>query len=179
MTDQELTGERPAGQSVEVRRVTPDEWEIYRTVRLAALAESPEAFASTIERELTFPEELWRGRLQSAQTFLAWLAGQPAGTVTVLSCDPSNDYGFPGTDHVVAMWVDPQARGLGVADRLVEAVLARARDAGVPGVVLWVFEANERAGAFYRRMGFRATETTMYQPHRPGEREVLMVRELT
>lgn len=43
----------------------------------------------------------------------------------------------------------------------------------------WVFEANERAVAFYRLMGFRATETTMYQPHRPDDRELLMVRELT
>lgn len=164
---------------IDVRRVSPDDWVIYREVRLRALADSPEAFASTIERELAFPEEIWRGRLESAQSFLAWLADQPAGTVTVLSCDPSNDYGFPGADHVVAMWVDPQARGHGVADRLVEAVLAQARDRGAPAVVLWVFEANERAGAFYRRVGFRATETTMYQPHRPDDRELLMVRELT
>ncbi|HET9894818.1 MAG TPA: GNAT family N-acetyltransferase [Streptosporangiaceae bacterium] len=66
-----------------------------------------------------------------------------------------------------------------MADRLVKTALDHARQCGAPSAVLWVFEANERALAFYRRMGFRPTGTTMYQPHRPGERERLMVRELS
>lgn len=165
-------------ESLEVRRVSPDEWASYRQVRFSALTDSPEAFSSTIEYELTLSEADWRGRLTSAASFLAWRDGEPVGTVAVLACDPSNDYGFPGAGHLVAMWVDPKARGLGAADLLVGAVLGHARAAGAPAVVLWVFEDNERASAFYRRLGFRPTDTTMYQPHRPADRERLMVCEL-
>ena len=161
-----------------VRQVTPDDWASYRTVRLAALADAPEAFSSTLEREQAFGPGEWRTRLAAAASFLAWQDGQPAGTLTVLGYDSSHGHEFTGASHLVAMWVDPQARGLGVADALVTAALGHAGQAGAPAMVLWVFEANERACAFYRRMGFSPTDTTMYQPHRPDERERLMIRHL-
>jgi ribosomal protein S18 acetylase RimI-like enzyme len=163
---------------VSVRQVTPDDWASYRTVRLAALVESPGAFSSTLEREQAFTEEVWRTRLAGAASFLAWRDGQPVGTLSVLDYDPSHGHEFTGASHLVAMWVDPQERGLGVADELVTAALAHVRAAGAPALVLWVFEANERACGFYRRMGFRSTDATMYQPHRPDERECLMICEL-
>jgi GNAT superfamily N-acetyltransferase len=163
---------------VSVRQVTPDDWASYRPVRLAALADAPEAFSSTLEREQAFAEEAWRTRLAAAASFLAWRDDRPVGTLTVLDYDPSHGHEFTGASHLVAMWVDPQERGLGVADELVTAALGHAAEAGAPALVLWVFEANDRACAFYRRMGFRPTDATMYQPHRPSERERLMIRHL-
>jgi GNAT superfamily N-acetyltransferase len=164
---------------VSVRQVMPDDWASYRTVRLAALTDTPEAFSSTLEREQSFTEEVWRTRLATAASFLAWRADRPVGTLSVLDYDPSHGHEYAGASHLVAMWVEPQERGLGVADELITAALAQVREAGAPALVLWVFEANERARAFYRRMGFRSTETTMYQPHRPDERECLMICDLS
>jgi len=65
------------------------------------------------------------------------------------------------------MWVDPRARGLGVADVLVEAVAGHARAEGAASLVLWVTELNGRAGSFYERMGF--VRTGARQPVRPDE----------
>ena len=163
---------------VEVRQAHPDEWETYRQVRLSALADAPDAFASTLERELALGEPDWRGRLTGAPCFLAWRDGLPLGTITLLPCNPDNDYGAPGASHIVAMWVDPIARGQGVADRLVDAAISQARQDEARAVALWVFDANERARAFYLKMGFRPTDVTMFQPHRPEDREQLMIREL-
>jgi ribosomal protein S18 acetylase RimI-like enzyme len=65
------------------------------------------------------------------------------------------------------MWVSPQVRGSGVADRLVDAATARVRAAGGSAVTLWVAIGNARARGFYQRMGFRSTGIRqVYQ--RPG-----------
>jgi ribosomal protein S18 acetylase RimI-like enzyme len=55
------------------------------------------------------------------------------------------------------MWVQPGARGAGIADRLVAAAAGYARAAGAAQVTLWVAIGNDRARGFYERMGFVPT----------------------
>ncbi len=123
----------------EIRRARPEEWPVYRQVRLTALAEAPYAFMSTLEQEQGFGEDIWRQRLGSptAATFLAWREGEPAGTATGKTDDPADEYAVPDAWQLVGMWVDPRARGLGVADELVDMVAnhARAEGGGVPRFV--------------------------------------------
>jgi ribosomal protein S18 acetylase RimI-like enzyme len=135
---------------VQIRRMEPGEWATVRRVRLAALADAPEAFASTLDRELGFEEATWRERIAASPWFLAWRDGEPVGLVAIVTQQP-------GGLHLVSMWVSPQVRGSGVADGLVAAVTAHARAAGVSTVTLWVAAGNDRARGFYERMGFRPT----------------------
>jgi ribosomal protein S18 acetylase RimI-like enzyme len=165
---------RPA----QVRQVSPDDWATYRQVRLTALADAPEAFASTLERERDLGEQLWRRRLGAAASFLAWRDGAPVGAVTALPYDDAQVHGFHGAWHLVAMWVSPAARGLGIGRMLVQTVIDQASAAGAPSVVLWVFDANERARGLYERMGFRPTNRTDTRPGNPEDIEHLMIREL-
>lgn len=158
-----------AAQRTRVRRLGPDDWEISRQVRLTALAEAPYAFMSTLAREQRFDEQVWRQRLGSptAATFLAWVDGTPAGTATGKIDDPDDEFTVPGSWQLVGMWVDPMARGSGVADRLIEAVARYAREHGASSVTLWVTEINARARAFYQRIGF--VPTGARQPVREDE----------
>jgi ribosomal protein S18 acetylase RimI-like enzyme len=149
---------------VQVRRAHPDEWATVRDVRLAALADAPDAFASTLSRERGRTEPQWRSRIGAWPWFLAWRAGTPAGLVAAVPDQPAS--GPPAADppardprgwHLVSMWVSPQVRGTGVAELLIGAVVDHARAVGAPRITLWVALGNARARAFYLRMGFTPT----------------------
>jgi ribosomal protein S18 acetylase RimI-like enzyme len=148
-----------------VRRAHPGDWATVRDVRLAALADAPDVFASTLAGEAGQPEAKWRARIARLPWFLGFQDGQPAGLIAAL---PPR-YG-PGQDphwHLVSMWVSPDARGAGLAGLLVGAVTEHVRQAGADRVTLWVTVGNDRARAFYRRMGFAPTGRRQIYP-RPG-----------
>ena len=67
-----------------VQRAQPGDWVTLRAVRLAALADAPGAFGSTVGRELAFDEAEWRRRA-SAPSFIAWRGDEPVGLVGVVA----------------------------------------------------------------------------------------------
>lgn len=66
------------------------------------------------------------------------------------------------------LYVVPEARGSGAADRLMQVAAERGRGAGCPLLVLTVAEANTRAQAFFARHGARVTMREMVLPLRPA-----------
>jgi ribosomal protein S18 acetylase RimI-like enzyme len=140
----------PATTAAAIRQLGPADWAQLRETRLAALAEAPYAFASTLAREEGFTEETWRSRTQTSAVFAAWTGPAIAGTASVLILE---DGGW----HIVGMWVSPALRGGGVAHQLLAAACDYARGQGAGSITLWVTEVNERARAFYRRFGFAPT----------------------
>lgn len=70
-----------------------------------------------------------------------------------------------GEAHVLNLCVDPDFRGLGYGDRLLDEILLRARNASVREVFLEVRPSNVNALALYRKKGFRqvASRRAYYQ----------------
>jgi GNAT superfamily N-acetyltransferase len=137
---------------VEVVRAGADDHGEARDVRLRALTDAPEAFASSLAREEAFDDDEWIRRV----TDNAWYLARADGVTVGLACgipEPDDD----GGRHLVGMWVDPAFRGRGLADLLVAAVMAWARREGAQFVALWVVDGNDRARVFYERLGFEAT----------------------
>lgn len=166
MNQEPAGGRRPAGPpdgAVTVRQLTAADWSQLRDARLAALAEAPYAFASTLAREQAFTEDTWRARAASGRTLAAWQDAAIVGLATGLQADAG-----PGW-HLAGMWVSPGCRGQGIADRLVAAVCELARRSAAGSVTLWVTDVNDRARAFYLRLGFAPTGGR--QQVRPGEWE--------
>lgn len=156
---------------IDVRQAAADDWRAVRAVRLAALQESPDAFASTLERETAFVQDDWLRRLDGpGSTFLARPPDQASDPVGIIG-------GFPleGTVELVSMWVAPPTRGSGVASALVDAVMHWARDVS-PTVHLWVTETNQGARALYERCGFTYTDERQPLPSNPTLDEVRMAR---
>lgn len=145
-----------------MRTATPDEWRRVRDLRLWALADSPDAFGSTLERERAHAKREW----------LHWISGwESAVNRLVVAIDGDEWIGMAvgsrtGDDeraHLFAMWVDPRSRRAGVGRRLVEAVLAWAEAEGATEIELGATAINRAAVVFYERLGFADT----------GERHVL------
>jgi ribosomal protein S18 acetylase RimI-like enzyme len=139
--------------ATEIRRLGPDEWEIFRDVRLAALREAPYAFGSTLAREEALTEEHWRKRLadEDRVRLVAQLDDRVVATVGV---GPST---YSRAADLTSMWVDPDVRHRGIGRALVEEAIQRSRDAGYKEIFLWVVDGNSNAERLYERLGFRRT----------------------
>ena len=128
------------------------DWRECRALRLRALEDAPDAFASTLERELAFPDRVWRRRLLTGYQALAFEGDALLGTAT----------GIPDRQErrgreVVAMWVAPEARGRGVGRALIGSLIEWARAASAPALSLWVADGNEAARRLYESCGFTET----------------------
>ena len=138
---------------VSIGRLVADDWQMYRTIRLAMLQESPSVFGSTHAEAASFDEQLWRQRLTDNAVILAWVGTSAAGSVMY------SEFGMtdPGDCVLYGMWVDPGFRGAGIGRALVDAVIDQARAAGKRRVILHVVAGNDPAGRLYERAGFVPT----------------------
>ncbi|BCJ70990.1 N-acetyltransferase [Catellatospora sp. IY07-71] len=148
--------------TITVDRLTGDDWQTLRELRLNALQEAPYAFGSTFERERDRAEQEWRARLDSpaSASFAALLDGVPAGLAGGYLPEGGQD-----AVELVSMWVSPAARGRRIAEQLVDAVAGWARDLGRAEVVLEVAAGNDTARRVYERCGFMPCAEV---PHTPG-----------
>ena len=151
---------------MEVRQAQAADWQALRQLRLRALADAPEAFASTLEAEAAFPEEVWRQRARSGSasaTLVANWSGVDVGLARIFA-EPD----APGRMHLVSLWVDPSYRRRGVAHALVDRAVAWAVDRRAREVILWVADQNTAARRLYKRIGFRPTGERQPLPSNPA-----------
>ncbi|MFJ8533288.1 GNAT family N-acetyltransferase [Streptomyces sp. NPDC093591] len=82
------------------------------------------------------------------RVWIAELDGRPVGCVMCVRDEA------PATARLRLLLVEPDARGLGIGDRLVTAVVDFARDVGYRELVLWTNDVLAAARRIYRRHGF-------------------------
>lgn len=139
--------------TIVVRRANPSDIPALRDTRLRALRDSPAAFGSTIERELSRSDDDWRRWFHPGSVFFAV---RDASDVVGMVCSAPDDGELADDDLVwlLAMWVAPEARGRGAGDGLVDAVVEAARESGARTVALHVIDDNDPARRLYERNGF-------------------------
>lgn len=165
----------------EIRPVAPAEWRRSRALRLSALQDpvAPFAFARTFAQEAAMSDDEWRRRASGsgAQQFVAVRVdtGEPQG-------ERADDWvGMavvvverPDYLSLNAVYVQPDVRGTGVAEKLFAAAIAWTWDRA-DQLHLWVHEKNPRARAFYRRLGFVPTGESIPSPLDPSMTEFELV----
>lgn len=162
-----------------VRRIAPGEGQLLREVRLAALCDAPDAFASGFDEESRWPARVWETKAAERASgcadanFVAESEGRVVGLVGAYRSEAE-----PQTVELVSMWVAPEARGAGIGAQLVEKVVEWATVTGAARVALWVVRGNEPATVLYERAGFVRTGDTDVLASNPCHEELRMVRVL-
>ena len=135
---------------ISVRRLTADDAEAFRALRLEALERYPEAFQSTYESSADLPLDAYAQRLRQYAVFGGFRDGELCGFVGFYRLKN------PKIKHKGILWgmyVKEDARGTGLAEAIVENVVDHARGQ-VEQLLLSIITDNERARRFYERMGF-------------------------
>lgn len=161
---------------ISVRLLAEEDWDLFRSVRLAALAESPESFVATHEEESGFDEGFWRERMRRSHRFVA---EQDDTVVGVVSVGPHSE--DPESGDLFGLWVAPEHRSAGVSSRLVHAGAKQAIEDGRVRLYYWVGTENGRGIAFASNAGFRVSSErrTARKAHEEfGDQEIAMVLSL-
>ena len=138
------------GMTIEIRRVTPAEAQSYRTIRLEGLQRNPEAFASTFEFEDAQPDSWFAERLATSEVLGAW---HGADLVGVVGFRVQQGLKVAHKGVLWGMYVRPDFRKTGTAQRLIEALISIA-SARVELVQLSVWQGNAAARRLYASFGF-------------------------
>lgn len=138
-----------------IEPLRPDDWERLRAIRIEMLEAEPTAFLELAAEARELDDSDWRRRAAELSTdeaggfFATDEAGADAGFVAVSRGE--------GAALIHAMYVREPARGVGAAERLIDAAAGWAGAHALAECVLWVREDNARARTVYERCGFRPT----------------------
>jgi len=140
---------------IDIRTLSPDDWPVWRELRLAALAEAPDAFGSRLAdwQGDGDKEDRWCSRLSipGSHNIVAWLDDQPVGMASgVRTADDD-------VVELISMWVALSGRGRGVGDALLHEVERWGCVVGARVLRLDVADGNGAAFGLYQRNGFSYT----------------------
>jgi ribosomal protein S18 acetylase RimI-like enzyme len=153
-----------SAHAIAIRTIRPDEWQSYRSFRLQALADSPNAFATTLEQASTWSDHDWQRRFSSPSAerefpVVAEIGGQFIGMAWA-QVDPAKK-----TARLFQMWVVPAHRARGVGQKLLAAATEWAKSQGAREIVLGVTCGNSPARRLYESAGFNVVGSL--EPLRP------------
>jgi ribosomal protein S18 acetylase RimI-like enzyme len=130
-----------------VTRLTESDWRMFAGVRLRALTDSLGADDPQYRQESMFTAAQWRRRLRDHAQFVALLNDRAVGLIGAQQEDAE-------TVYLYSLWLDPTARGHGLARPLVAAAVEWARDRRARLVTLRVAVDNTVARGVYQSLGF-------------------------
>lgn len=143
--------------AIDVHAATGKDWEVFRTLRLNSLRQSPDSYRRVYEDEVEAPPDRWAPFLEkqaddgNADILLATVDGVAVGMAFVGLDKETSVMSIGG------MWVEPAGRRVGVGRELVD----RALDWGVPRAAtrarLAVSIGNLAAERLYESCGFEST----------------------
>jgi len=135
-----------------LKLLDPDDFEIFRRIRLEALRAVPEAFASSAADWEGLPDEEWRRRLTNNSVVVSFQGLEPVGMMGLMRQQASK---MAHRATIIMVYVHSSERGGGHAVAMLNLLLDHARALGIRQVELAVSAENPAAMRFYQREGFQ------------------------
>lgn len=133
--------------SFSIQRLSSDQWEIYRTLRLAAVQTDPQAFRHSFATLELWQDEEWKVKINAASLFFC--AFQKDLPVGIIHCICSE-----GVWKIILLYVSPSQRGNGIAKRLLTTAIKQMNS----DVELTVNCKQTAAISLYQNMRFEIVE---------------------
>ena len=140
------------------RLLTPDDVDAFRSLRLSGIQESPGVAWASYDEESALTIEQMRQRLVATpyQMLCGVFGGERLVAISGFKREAMSQIAHRG--NIWGLYVAPEARGQGVASKLLEGLLAQVHS--IPELVqvtLVVSSDNEAAKALYAKFGFVKT----------------------
>lgn len=136
-----------------VRRLMPENAEIFRAIRLEGFRLQDREFRFSPEDELAVPLETVRARLQTDFVVGAFVSGELVGIAGL------SRQGGAKLNHRALLWgmyVKANYRGSGTSNAIMQMLVEYAEKSGTEYIILTVARENSIANRFYERWGFNA-----------------------
>jgi ribosomal protein S18 acetylase RimI-like enzyme len=133
-----------------IRRLAPDEFALFKAVRLEGLKSDPDAFASSHAQWAELSDNEWRQRL-TEPVVVACMDALPIGMMALRLNRPEK---MTHRAALSGVYVRAEFRGAGVAGKLLTEVVFSACQGGIKQIELGVRADNIAALRFYAHHGF-------------------------
>jgi ribosomal protein S18 acetylase RimI-like enzyme len=142
--------------NIQIVKLLPEEWPLYKEIRLESLLAEPQAFGSGYAEVHQRPDSYWQERLKDAQAGeKSWLlfAKENERMVGMIGayCSEEKD----GVE-IIAVYVTREKRGRGIAGALMAAILEEIGRSNIHRKAVLGVNADQTAAvALYQRYGFQ------------------------
>lgn len=145
---------------VVLREVTPadDAWVVARHAAIYAKEEGYGPEFGVLVAGIV--QGFWQLREPAREC--GWIAEREGARIGCIFCVIDREAG-PGVAKLRLFLLEPEARGTGLAQRMIETCMDFARKAGFERMRLWTHESHAAAGRLYARNGFDLVQSTPTQ----------------
>src|SRR5262245_40874343 len=120
---------------IAVREARASEWQLWRDLRLRALADAPDAYAQELPRARAHSDAEWQAHVAPRPDRIALIDERDGAAVGMAVAVVGDDR---RSASLYAMWVAPEARRAGIGRRLIEAAIGWARPRALSAIDLQV-----------------------------------------
>jgi ribosomal protein S18 acetylase RimI-like enzyme len=137
-----------------LRLLTAEDAAAFKAFRLQSLRDAPDAFHTTPD-DWDLPLVEYEKRIADNRVFAAFDSNGKTVGLAILALTPRAIRQLHHKAEVWAVFVDPSARGHGLARRLMETCIAEARSMGFEALILTASAHLTHVVKLYESLGFR------------------------
>lgn len=137
--------------NIEIKILSVNELNNFRSIRLSALAKAPEMFGSTYSIEAVKPLSFFENCLSSSTIFGVYYKDKIIG-LAALTREVATKLSHKA--YLSSVFVEPEFQGLGIANKLLATVIEHSKEY-VEQILLIVADDNQPAIKLYQKFGFQ------------------------